>query len=264
MKEAANKAKTARRVVEVFEYFDSQKRHATVMDIVRRYKRPQSSTSELMASLVDMGLLYKDPITRSYSPTPRAAILGALGQPSLVRDGKLWSLITELAQQTNLTVALIGMVGVNAQVFHAMPGAKALKQPIAGGQLERLVNGVGGMLLISTLSADRRDGLLRRLNAEAPEEQKFNLPAVRERIDAAAKQGYAIGASGFGNSQMCAALVPVEPGDRPLALGFVYESAETVDLTQLLALLRKSVESCTSLAGGSAFAVEAVAGGAER
>jgi DNA-binding IclR family transcriptional regulator len=262
VKEAANKAKTARRVVEVFEYFDSQKRHATVMDIVRRYKRPQSSTSELMASLVDMGLLYKDPITRSYSPTPRAAILGALGQPTLVRDGKLWSTITDLAAQARVSVALIGMVGVNAQVFHTMPGAKALKQPMNGGQLERLVNGVAGMLLISTLSSDRRDGLLRRLNAEAPAEQKFNLPAVRERIEVAAKQGYAIGASGFGNSQMCAVLVPVEPGDRPLALGFVYDPSENVDLTNLLALLRKAVDGCTSL-GSSTFAVEA-ASGAER
>lgn len=263
MKEASNKAKTARRVVEVFEYFDSQKRHATVMDIVRRYKRPQSSTSELMASLVDMGLLYKDPITRSYSPTPRAAILGALGQPTLVRDGKLWSTITDLAAEARVGVALIGMVGVNAQVFHTMPGAKALKQPVSGGQLERLVNGVAGMLLISTLSSDRRDGLLRRLNAEAPAEQKFNLAAVRERIEIAAKQGYAIGASGFGNAQMCAMLVPVEPGDRPLALGFVYDSAESVDLTQLLSLLRKAVDSCTSL-GPSAFAAEALASGAER
>src|SRR5438093_10206017 len=73
----ANKAKTARRVIEVLEYFDEQNPHATVMDIVRRYKRPQSSTSELLASLVEMGILYKDAASRSYTPTPRAALLGS-------------------------------------------------------------------------------------------------------------------------------------------------------------------------------------------
>ena len=92
----ANKAKTARRVVEVLEFFDEQNRHVTVMDIVRRYNRPQSSTSELLASLVDLGLLYKDPSSRSYTLTPRAAILGSMSQPSLVRDGSLSMLIDRL------------------------------------------------------------------------------------------------------------------------------------------------------------------------
>ena len=55
---SSNKAKIARRVIEVLEYFDDNHREATVMDIVRRYNRPQSSTSELLSSLVDLGLLY--------------------------------------------------------------------------------------------------------------------------------------------------------------------------------------------------------------
>ena len=85
----ANKAKTARRVVEVLEYFDEQNRQATVMDIARRYDRPQSSTSELLAILVEMGLLYKDSTSRVFRPTPRAAMLGSMFQPRLVRDGTL-------------------------------------------------------------------------------------------------------------------------------------------------------------------------------
>ena len=69
----SNKTKIAKRVIEVFEFFDQGSPSATVMDIVRRYRRPQSSTSELLASLVEMGLLYKDMRSRSYSPTPRLA-----------------------------------------------------------------------------------------------------------------------------------------------------------------------------------------------
>ncbi|HEX7821085.1 MAG TPA: hypothetical protein VF463_10750 [Sphingobium sp.] len=44
---ATNKAKIAKRVIEVLEFFDEEHREATVMDIVRRYKRPQSSTSDV-------------------------------------------------------------------------------------------------------------------------------------------------------------------------------------------------------------------------
>ena len=72
----SNKTKIARRVIEVFEFFASEQRRATVMDIVRRYDRPQSSTSELLGALVEMGLLYKDPQSRSYAPTPRLAAYG--------------------------------------------------------------------------------------------------------------------------------------------------------------------------------------------
>lgn len=242
----ANKAKTARRVIEVFEYFDEQKRQATVMDIVRRYKRPQSSTSELMASLVEMGLLYKDPVSRSYTPTPRAAVLGAMAQPRVVRDGRLWSLIDNLSAETGLGVALLGMVGLNVQIFHRVSGAKAVKSDLSGGLQERLVDSAAGLLFLSTLSSERRDGVLRRLNAEASAERKFNQPAMRDAVEATSRQGHALGAAGFGGTaQMCAVLLPIEAGDHPLALGFVYEPSDEIDTARLIGLLKRSVESCS-------------------
>src|SRR5579871_2967131 len=130
-----NKAKTARRVIEVLEYFDEQRRQATVMDIARRYKRPQSSTSELLAILVEMGLLYKDSSARYYTPTPRAAMLGSLFQPSPVRDGRLAMLTDRLVAQTGLGTGLMGMVGLNVQMYHWMEGLKPLASvtPLHGG-----------------------------------------------------------------------------------------------------------------------------------
>ena len=47
----SNKAKIAKRVIEVLDFFDDSHPTATVMDIVRRYDRPQSSTSELLSTL---------------------------------------------------------------------------------------------------------------------------------------------------------------------------------------------------------------------
>lgn len=241
----ANKAKTARRVIEVFEYFDGQKRHATVMDIVRRYKRPQSSTSELMASLVEMGLLYKDPVTRSYTPTPRAAILGMQAQPSVVRDGRLWAQMDKLSEETGLGLALMGMVGLNVQVFHCVAGARASHAALRGGAQERLVDSAAGLLLLSTLPAERRDGMLRRLNAEAAAERKFNHAALREAVEACGRQGHADGALGFDcGAQICATLLPIEAEDRPLALGFVYPPGASVQIPELISILRRSVQGC--------------------
>jgi DNA-binding IclR family transcriptional regulator len=240
----ANKAKTARRVIEVLEYFDEQHRQATVMDIVRRYKRPQSSTSELLASLVDMGILYKDPIARSYSPTPRAALLGSLSQPRPVREGRVTVLVDRLNAQTGLGTALLGMVGLHTQLFR-WKGKAAEQDGLAGGMLDRLCDNAAGWLLLSTLAPQRREGMLRRMNAEACPEAMFNHAEMIKQIEQCARLGYAVGPAGFGTSdRMCAVLLPWDGKERPLAVAFVYEPSRQVDVEGLAAALRHSVHNC--------------------
>jgi DNA-binding IclR family transcriptional regulator len=243
------KAKTARRVIEVLEYFDDTNRQATVMDIVRRYNRPQSSTSELLASLVDMGLLYKDASSRSYTLTPRAAILGSLAQPEPVRDGRLSTLVDQLAAQTGLAVALVGMVGLNAQLFRWKSGSRPTVtrdgDTVYGGEQERLCDSAAGWLLLSTLAAQRREGLLRRMNAEADSEHHFDHSVVRDQVEDSGRLGIAVGPMGFGTrAQMCMMLLPATEDERPLAIGFAYEGSEQIDREALTTLLRRSIDRC--------------------
>jgi DNA-binding IclR family transcriptional regulator len=233
----SNKAKIARRVIEVLEFFDEAHPRATVMDIVRRFNRPQSSTSELLSSLVDLGLLYKDPYSRSYTPTPRAAMLGASVQPDLVRDGRLTGLIDRLTSQTGLAVALFGMVGLNVQIFNWRPGTRPMRtagagfsaNEFSGGQLERLSDSAVGWLLLSTIDQSRRDGTIRRLNAEAAPERKFVPAALSAQVQQCRETGHVTGAAGFGSiADICAVLLPDQPAGQPLALGFVYEPSEQI------------------------------------
>jgi DNA-binding IclR family transcriptional regulator len=247
----ANKAKTARRVIEILEYFDDHKRQATVMDIARRYGAPQSSTSELLAILVEMGLLYKDTASRCYSPTPRAAMLGSLYQPSPVRDGRLSMLTDRLVAQTGLSTVLMGMVGLNVQVFRWMAGNKPLAttvpQGLFSGHQVRLCDSASGWLLLSQIAPQRCEGMLRRLRAESGSDNKFDVSEMLDHVRACDKEGYAFGPSGFGaNAQMCAVLIPHEADERPMALGFVYEPSSEIDPNLLATLLRKSVQSCAS------------------
>jgi DNA-binding IclR family transcriptional regulator len=244
-----NKAKTARRVIEVLEFFDEQNRHATVMDIARRYKRPQSSTSELLAILVEMGLLYKDPNSRSFRPTPRAALLGSLCQPTMVRDGRLSMLSDRLVSQTGQGAAVMGMVGLQVQMFRWIPGSKpvasTLPNGLSGGALGSLCDSAAGWLLLSTVPTERREGVLRRLRAEAPADRAFNTAEIREHVEQAARQGYAVGPAGFGaTAQMCAALVPAEAGERPLVLGLIHEAGEGHEPHAMAAMLQKALREC--------------------
>src|SRR5215207_4837214 len=148
----SNKAKIANRVIEVFDFFDENHTEATVMDIVRRYGRPQSSTSELLASLVELGMLHKNPYTRSYRPTARAALLGTAGQSGAVRDGRLVRLIDRLVAQTGLSVAVFGKVGLNAQVVSLRQGTRGPDIGLLGGSQTPLAYSAAGWLLLSTVT----------------------------------------------------------------------------------------------------------------
>lgn len=245
----SNKAKIANRVIEVLDFFDDNHTEATVMDIVRRYNRPQSSTSELLSSLVNLGLLYKDPVSRSYSPTPRAALLGSVAQPDYIRDGQLIAMVDRLVAQTGLAIAVFGMVGLNVQIFSWRGGKSTLgtshSQGFSSGMQERMTDSAAGLLLLSTVLQPRRDGMIRRLNAEAAEDKKFSFPEMVSRVEQVKQAGYACGVAGFGSiADTCAVLLPDQSPNRPLAIGFVYEPSHQVDPEALRKLLSGTVSRC--------------------
>lgn len=243
----SNKAKIAKRVIEVLEFFDQTKPNATVMDIVRRYDRPQSSTSELLASLVEMGLLYKDPRSRSYSPTPRLAALGTSAQPNIIRDSRLFSFMDRLAASTRHGVALFGMVGTHAQIFRWSAGPEAKALDIQSGASETLSATTAGLLLLSTLGSKQAGRMLWRLNAEAPAEQKFNPSEVGAQINAWRVRGHASGVAGFvPSARVTAMMLPRPNTERPLALGLVYPESAAIDTDALLSMMKRGIAQCAS------------------
>ena len=256
-----NKAKFAKRVIEVLEFFDEEHPQATVMDIVRRFDRPQSSTSELLYCLVEVGLLYKDPHSRSYSPTPRAALLGRTAQPSLVRDGRLTGLIDRLSAQTGLGVGVFGMVGLQAQLYSWRGGQRAVRTSnpfgICGGQKDHLSSSAAGWLLLSTVQQPRRESMLRRLNAEAAPELKFCVSELAARIQQCHDQGAVTDVAGFDSTaQISAVLFPGLPQNQPLAIGFAYEPSEQIDPTLLVQTLKDAVERCFEEQAASSAVVQ--------
>lgn len=243
----SNKTKIAKRVIEVFEFFDENNQKATVMDIVRRYGRPQSSTSELLASLVEMGLLYKDSRLRSYSPTPRLATLGIAAQPEIIRDGRLFAFMDRLAHSTCRTVALFGMVGTHVQIFRCSPGTESFTSALGCGASEPLSSSIAGLLLLSTLGNNQAGRMLWRLNAEAHAGAKFNPTELGERVAAFRRQGHATGDAAFvRGAQLTAALLPRAREERPLALGVIYPADSMVDAEVLVAMLSRGIAQCAA------------------
>lgn len=249
----SNKAKIAKRVIEVFEFFDNNNRQATVMDIVRQYGCPQSSTSELLASLVDMGLLYNDGHSRTYTPTPRLATLGSGAQSDVVRNGRLFAFMDRLAQSSHHSVALFGMVGTHVQIFRWAAATFLAGHGVGSGTSERLSDSAAGLLLVSTMSGDAPGKILRRLNAEAPDEGKFSYSAMLDQVTQFGRDRHATGRAGFvDNANVTAVLVPQLKGECPLAVGLVYPGNNKVDVAALVTTIQAGLEACCSDRMGAA------------
>lgn len=102
-----------------------------------------------------------------------------------------------------------------------------------------------GWLLLSTLPIQRREGLLRRLNAEGSDDRKFVHAEMSARIQESGQQGFALGPVGFGvAASLATILLPGEPNERPMALGFVHHGADEIDPTTLVSVLQRAVAQC--------------------
>lgn len=251
----SNKTKIAKRVIEVFEFFAIENRRATVMDIVRRYGRPQSSTSELLCALVEMGLLYKDPGSRSYSPTPRLAALGYACQPDGVGDGRLFAYMDKLAQTSRCGVGLFGIVGTHVQIFRWVHGAELDGLELGCGSSALLSSSAAGLLLLSALGTEQASKMLWRLNAEVNAKDRFDLNEINQKVVRFGQSGHATGASGFApHTRMTTVLLPDEVGERRLALGVIYGANSAVNPEALVATLEHGVQGCLSTGGGAGTA----------
>ncbi len=243
----STKTKIARRVIEVFELFATENRRITVMDIVRRYGRPQSSTSELLSALVEMGLLYKEPYSRSYMPTPRLAALGAAAQPEPIMSGRLFTCMDNLANTTRLSVGLFGVVGTHAQLFRWVDGTDVEEARLRCGSASLLSSCAVGLLLLSSYGEAKANQLLWRLHADAPEKERFNLVEKASEVLRISQIGSITSESGLiPNTKMSAVLFPSGTSEGPLALGVLYSETARVDSAALIATLQHAVKRCLS------------------
>ncbi len=163
---ASRTIKSAHRVLEILEYFDQDRRVATVMEMSRTLNYPQSSTSELLRCLTRLGYLHYNRIRRTYSPTARVALLGAWVKPSLFRGGPVLSAIDEIAKLTGETVLLSTSSNYVLQHLHVIHGNNADALDAHAGDQLSILHSTQGRLLLSSYRNEGIRSAVHRLNAE--------------------------------------------------------------------------------------------------
>jgi DNA-binding IclR family transcriptional regulator len=237
--------KSARRTLELFEYFAERQEAASVSDVVAALRYPQSSASALLKSLAALGYLEYDRKTRLYVPTLRIALLGGWIHDSFFRDGDLLDLVQALSNRVNDTVILGLQNGIHAQYVLMLDPHRPVRVHARTGSLRPLFRSAIGRMLLTTKTEKEIAGLLRRANAKEP------LPAHRlaERdvlaeIALCRRQGYAVseGLVTPGRA-VVAVLLPTSPGHAPVALGIGGAVARIRrSRLRLLRIMREGIE----------------------
>ena len=182
--------KSARRVLEVLEYFAERQRPATVDEVRLALDYPQSSTSVLLNSLATLGYLSKEGGTRRFQPTIRIALLGAWLSEEAGPARNPSAMMQRLSAATGDMILLGSQQGMNAVYVKIVRATNPIRFHMRQGAARPLCTTAIGRALLSSKSDKEIGAIVRRLNAERPANEPLLLPS--EIVDAV-RQGRKLG-----------------------------------------------------------------------
>ena len=183
--------KSARRVIEIMEFFDRKRRPLGLKEICETLGYPVSSGAAMLKSLMLLGYLEYDRGTRTYLPTMRIAMLGRWVTDELFNEFKMLPLMEELRERTRETIILGTQSEVRAQYVHVLRSPQPLSYSAEAGSLRPLTRSGVGLVLLSTKSDPEIDMLVYRSNyEESNRSRRVALKDVMDKVKIIRKQGY--------------------------------------------------------------------------
>lgn len=219
--------KSARRVIEVLEYFDIGRQETSVGEVARALGYPQSSTSMLMKSLVDLGYLDFDSEKRSYRLSPVVPLLGAWVQPEIFHSGRLFALMNDIHQSTGELVAIGTRVGTMVRLLHAIYAPGSIPRDFTKGRRRQMLHSPFGRVILASYPEKEIRSFIRRANAEVAAMYRVSPNETVAELKRIADDGYtamSLRDKGGARAQL-SVLLPVAVGQNPygnvsrLALG---------------------------------------------
>ncbi|WP_236702173.1 IclR family transcriptional regulator [Cupriavidus basilensis] len=214
--------KSAKRVLEVFEFFAERRRPISVGELAAALNYPQSSSSVLLKSLVKLRYLDYDRNARLYAPTMRVALLGGWVHDQLFTEASLSKVIDGLHEASGQTVMLGMRNDAYVQYIYLVQGANTeIPWYIKPGSLRPLARSALGKVLLSRETDVNAMLLLRRINAEEsdPANRVPSADLLRE-LDMIRQQGYAYTEGTVNPSAGVIAIeLPTPASQPPMAVG---------------------------------------------
>lgn len=190
----ARDVKTARRVLEVFEYFAQRQAPAPLMEIARTLGYPQSSASVLLRALVELGYLDYDRGRRLYAPNVRLSLVGNwVHARHDVNGDSLYQLMERLRAATGETVILGFEHGPYVQYGFILDTEHyAVRWHVRIGTSRSMVHAALGQILLAHKPVARQRLIITQLNAESPPRLRVDPAAFENKLKRIRRAGYAV------------------------------------------------------------------------
>lgn len=249
--EKQTSVKSAQRVLELLEYFAEVRRPASIKEICQSLGYPQSSTSVLMKSLVDLGYFDYEQRTRMYVPNLRLALSTSWIQEEMYSTQSLLRLMDDVQQRTGHAVMIGAQDGVFVRYLHVLQAHDKSRFALKSGALRPLFRSAAGKMLLTTKTDREIELLLHRANVvEQDASLRLDLATAREDIARVRLDGYSMsrGTATPGGAAL-AVLLPVRRGAPQMTLSIGGPIAEIRrdkafllrTLTQLVSPFRQAV-----------------------
>lgn len=237
--------KSAARVLQILDFFDEVQRDAKVQEIADQLDFPQSSTSVLLRSLVEMGFLDHDPAARTFVPSPRVALLGHWLGKGPMRDGTAVRMLEEIAAQTGEAVVLATRNGLYAQDVRVIQGRGARRVPLPQGLRRLVVWSATGFALLKDEPDRAVQALCRRANAQADGDPLIDANLVAEHLRQLRRDGHVF-SRGLVTPGLGSLALPLphglDRGNRPFAIAVTGRLADIEPREQdLVRIMRRAV-----------------------
>src|SRR5262245_41226135 len=238
--------KSAKRVIEIFEFFAERQAPARLTEIAHALGYPASSTFVLLKSLRSLGYLDYDRNDRTFLPTLRSALLGIWVNDRLLSNGTISRLMFDLRGKIGETVVLGAQSGLAVQYIHVVRSlTRRNPSQVMTGNLRPLLSSAMGHIILSTKSDAEVLASARRINAEQQDAKQWVRPRdLMTKLERGRRDGYAYSeAAATPGAGIVAVLLAMPQHQPPLALGIGAPLSRLRDQKlNYVAALRKVVE----------------------
>jgi len=159
-----NAVKSVSRTLEVLELFEDQRRPLRLKEIYELLSYPQSSTTNLLKSMVMMGYLNYSRSARTYLPTARVTSLGGWLVSFMHSQTKYHDLLERVRRETDETVVLVMQNDLFIQYVTVLTPDHEHKVPPPEGTMRVITNSSAGRALMSRMSDAKIDKLCRAIH----------------------------------------------------------------------------------------------------
>lgn len=213
--------KSSQRTMAILEYFSEVQAPARLTDIARALGYPPSSALAILRSLTATGHIDYDARRKTFVPTLKFALVGSWINDRMMADGTILRMMHDLHREMELVVVLGAQSGLVIQYIHVKRPRGHDGLSIASGTTRPLLTSAMGQAILSAADPASIPALVRRINAEQPDPDRWVKPAdFAAKLDETRQQGFAYseGAATAGRG-MVAVLLATPPHQPPLALG---------------------------------------------